>query len=160
MVLPDCGLSRGHKKQITPCMSGMWRTVLIKYSKHRKSKHSLPQQSEFSSRLWRKNAGEPCYGKRPTLPNFVTLYTSHYFGWDNNASALFIFEFYSFYHDFLTLFGFQNQGESTTGVSGAVRKHTGSAPNVTDQEFRAVFRACDSQVISSQFPCCSSDSSL
>ena len=50
------------------------------------------------------------------------------------------------HHDFLTLLGFQIQGERTSWVSGAVHKRANSVPGVTEQVFRAVFCAGDSQV--------------
>ena len=63
----------------------------------------------------------------------------------------------SVYGRSLALLGFQNQGGRTIWVSGAVHKRADSVPGVAGQGFRAVFRACDSQVLSSQFPCFSSD---
>ena len=88
------------------------------------------------------------------------------------AYCCLLFLFINLHHDFLTLLGFQNQGERTSRVGGAVHKLTllgfqnqgerrswvggavhkraDSVPGVTEQIFRAVFRAVfrtgDSQV--------------
>ena len=94
------------------------------------------------------------------------------------AYCCLLFLFINLHHDFLTLLGFQNQGERTSRVGGAVHKLTllgfqnqgertsrwvggavhkraDSVPGVTEQVFRAVFCAGDSQVhkFCLQFPC-------
>ena len=99
-----------------------------------------------------------CYGKRPSRftisLHFIQVILS---GQASKSSVL--LSSLSIYcnYDFLTLLGFQNQGGRTIWVSGAVHKRADSVPGVAGQGFRAVFRACDSQVLSSQFPCFSSD---
>ena len=66
------------------------------------------------------------------------------------AYCCLLFLFINLHHDFLTLLGFQNQGERRSWVGGAVHKRADSVPGVTEQIFRAVFRAVfrtgDSQV--------------
>lgn len=91
------------------------------------------------------------------LPGLVTLLQVIILGEASKASVSFSPISFHCITIFLTLLGFRNQGERTSGISGAVHKRAEGVPGVTEQVFRAVFRAYGSQVLSSQFPCFSSD---
>ena len=101
--------------------------------------------------------GKYCYGMRPSRFTSllhliqVILWVKHRNQAHHGLPAL------SLHHDFLTLLVFQNQGERTSWVSGAVHKRADSVSGVIEQVFRAVFRAYDRQVLIFQVPFFPSD---